>query len=368
LSIKEIIKGLTKYRLSLEIALALGLGSFFLNYHNLYSINSINTPYILSSIAQGLASLMALLFVIIFFLCQSTGRVSILSQILNPDGYILLGTFFVSILFPLVVMRIDYIGSLVDVSIGLATLCFVMLFPFINTMNNKIKEFGIRNYLVEIDGLRADSHKRRFNEIFEDLKRIPAKEIVNLQSISSIDFFIEKFRNFTQFLIDSEKREECIKMLSRIIAQAYIIRNSEDIVLSSLKIIYGDRLNGYWERGGLDGFVLPVTGMSAFLDELHANKKLSKEIRLEIAKTIMKPAFLIYGRIDSGKEKDHYYMKKYEAILNLIKDTYRKRQLEWKDIEEGLEPVYAEGIEAERKKKFKDFLKKELKKKRERIG
>ncbi len=361
MSIKEIIKGLKKYRISLAIAFALGLVSWIVSYHNIYHEY---TPYILSSIAQGLASLMALLFVIIFFLCQSTGRVSILSQILNPDGYILLGVFLISILFPLIVMKISNVGILVDVSVGLATLCFVMLFPFINTINSKVKDFGIRNYLVEIDGLRSDYHKRRFNEIFEDLKRIPAQEIVNLQSISSIEFFISKFRDFTQFLIDSGKREECIKMLSRTIAQAYIIKNSEDIVLLSLKIIYRDRLNGFWERGSLDGFVLPVVGMSVFLDELYTNKEISKEIRLEIAKIIMNPAFLIYGRIDDGKENQFDYKKKYESILDLIKDTYRKGQLEWKDIEEGLEPVYATGIEAERKKKFKDFLKKELKNKR----
>jgi hypothetical protein len=362
LNLKEIANGLTKYRLSLEIAFASGLGSFALNYHNLYLINSMNTPYVLSSIAQGLASLMALLFVIVFFLCQSTGSVSILSQILNPDGYIFLGVFLLSILFPLFALRIVYIEVLADISIGLATLCFFMLFPFINTVNSKVKDSGIRNYLVEIDGLKPDYHKRRFSEIFEDLKGIPTQEIVNLLTVSSIEFFINKFRNFTQFLIDSEKRKDCIRMLSQIIAQAYIIKDSEDIVLLSLDIIYGNRFNS-WKRGSLEGFVLPIVGMSVFFDELHGKKNLSKEIKLEVAKRIIKTAFLIYCKIDDKKENQFDYKRKFESVLNLIKQTHKKGHLSWKDMEEGLELVDAEGIEAERKKKFKTFLKKELKNK-----
>jgi len=108
-------------------------------------VNNINANYILSSITQGLAALVALLFVIFFFLCQSTGRVSMLSQVLKPDGYFLLSIFMISIMLPLIIIKIGYTIFLVNLSISMCFFCLLSLFPFVIVVNEITKGYGISN-------------------------------------------------------------------------------------------------------------------------------------------------------------------------------------------------------------------------------
>jgi len=193
--IKKILsyrKDLIKYRWSFVIALALWLVSWALSHYNIYHAY---TPYILSSIAQGLASLMALLFVIIFFLCQSTRRASILSKILKPDGFFLLGIYVLSIMISLLLLQTSP-KNLLELKIAsiifLSGFCLLALFPFVEFINKKIKELGIHDIIADLAILNFPEQNFKYGEAIDELYKIGPQDICSLCSDIIVETLIKE--------------------------------------------------------------------------------------------------------------------------------------------------------------------------------
>jgi len=269
-------------------------------------VSNTNANYILSSITQGLASLVALLFVIIFFLCQSTGRVSMLSQVLKPDGYFLLGIFVVSIIFPLIILKVGYTHFLINLSISMCAFCLTSLFPFIISVNEITKKFGIRNILANLEINK--STKNKYIELIDDLLDITPKEILNLESDSTVTLLIDEIDSaIRRNLISADKKEVVMTMLSQIGNLCLKERNIECFDMVKEKV--GTYLKANCPKTGIDHYGnkreelcnLYLRGLSELLSCVKSNEECYREIRLSISEILMDPLLLIFDYLENGK-------------------------------------------------------------------
>ncbi len=135
--------------------------------------------YILSSITQGLASLFALLFVIVFFICQSTGRFSTLPHIIKePLVQILLYLFVFTIILPLVIIKIGSTHMLINFAIFFASLCLSYVIALIFYAKEKVIDFGFSNILNKLGSLKFPEDNNKLYNFTEEIKDIGVKYLV----------------------------------------------------------------------------------------------------------------------------------------------------------------------------------------------
>jgi len=327
------------------------------------SVDANNANYILSSISQGFASLLALLFVIIFFLCQSTERVSMLEQILKPDGYLLLFIFIVTIIFPLIVLKIGVNDVLICVAIILAAFCLLALYPFLRSVNNSIKELGIISSISKIPSLNKEyRNKLGTQKILDDLVVFSAQKIVEVSPDEIISIFIDvlgyRIRDDFYPIL---KRKEYVTMLSELSSFSFILKDNKRIIKKAIQPHYGYLLEHNWRENQKEPnilFELSLEGIFELLVKLNENNKIDTEINLLIAKSLVEPAFhlkeQLYDRSNLG------YEKKSQLIESKIEEIYEANYLDWEDLNGGLDAIYAVDEAAVKKERFREELKSHL--------
>lgn len=347
------MSGLKRYSWSFGIALIVFL---ILQFAFKSAVSTTNANYILSSITQGLASLVALLFVIIFFLCQSTGRVSMLSQVLKPDGYFLLGIFVISIIFPLIIMKIGYtkyLNILVNISISLATFCLFSLFPFINSVKQAMKNFGITHNLSKLPTLNIEyQHKLKAEEIIDDLLVFEPKEIVESTPDKIVHILVQilggKIKDEFYTL---SKRRAYMKMIAQIGSLSFIMTNKKEQQEKVQKFIFDTLNNNYYPTPTIrekskELFRLSLFGISIILSNLKKHKKCTEDVRSLFAKSLTQTLLLIFSLLKNGKEGDKDVIENKKILEEKILIFIEKKQIYKKDYEmevEGL--IAAEGLE-----------------------
>lgn len=337
---KEIFKKLFKYLLPLGLALILSLISWVLSYNN---ISKINTPYILSSIAQGFASLMALLFVIIFFLCQSTNRVSMLDQILKPDGYFLLGVFILTVLFPLFILKTVPNEFLIDFSIFLALFCLISLFPFVGSINRNFKRFGIINILSEMINLKHQQNKIRYQEVFEDLMEISSEQIVRLESNEIVYSLVQELGNAVSKIEGFHHKRNALRKASDLAIFSLIVYDNEEPLEYLLSNIIHNRINSAYLRGDIEFLNIILNIFNDLLVGMEKHKKnISKSSRDYTKETAIKDLIEYSMRLyKNQKEKDDNSMKKrLDLFEEKIIFLHNKDIFEIEDILEIIDKIY----------------------------
>jgi len=348
-----------KYIWPLLISMVLGI--FVYLFPNSVEPNSEN--YILSSIAQGFSSLLALLFVIMFFLYQSTERVSMLEQILKPDGYLLLSIFIITILLPLIVLKIGINDILVCISITIAAFCLFALYTFLRSVNKSIKELGIISNISKIPSLNVDyRNKLETQKIIDDLLVFSSREIVEISPDEVISIFVDVLGGRMQDdFYPIFKRKEYMTMLSELSSFSFILKDNKKIIKKAIVNHYGYLLEHNWkdsqkERDVLFG--LSLEGIFKILSELNKYNKTETKIKSLISISLVKTAFLIKKQIYDGKNGG--LGKKSELIELKIEEIYKYNYLKWEDLNAGIDGVTATEEAAERKEIFREELKKRL--------
>ncbi len=348
-----------KYIWPLLIAIIVGGIVYFLPT----TVDINNRKYILSSIAQGFASLFALLFVIMFFLCQSTDRVSMLEQILKPDGYLLLSVFVVTILFPLVVLKIGIYDILISISITVAALCLFALYPFLKSVNNSLKQLGVISNISKIPSLNVDYRKKlETQKILDDLLVFSAKEIVEVSPDEIISIFADMLSSgIREEFYTIHVRREYVTMLSELSVFSFILRDNKKIIIKVIERHFGYMLEHNWRENlieAIDLFKLSIEGILEILIKLNENSKIDLEINLLIAKSLVEPAFHIKEQIYD--KSNTVYEKKSQLIESKIKEIYKAGYLKWNELNEGINRVSARDKAADKKERFREELKERL--------
>jgi len=323
-----------------------------------------NANYILSSISQGLASLIALLFVIVFFLCQSTGRVSILKQILKPDGYFLLFVFILSIIFPLIILRYGIKELLVNISISMAFLCLALLFPFIISVNKIMINFGIQNIIAEIGSLRFPLDSKKYRLLIDDLNAIGIREVIKLklhgdlvvsELIEELERAIENLEGFA---------DKCLSfaMLANIGIYSLTEEGGSKGHFNHVKqIVNYTLLNNCTKinKKGRELFRISLTEISQILSKLKLNEKLDKNIRLDFSEILIESSFKIFKKIENLKniknkraEKELNVLKNNQKQLEEVILSYLRREIIFN---KDFELVYNKKFTSDRSKKDEEF-------------
>jgi len=347
LSIKEIFKGLKKYRLSLAIAFALGLGSFALNYHNFYVINSINTPYILSSIAQGLASLMALLFVIIFFLCQSTRRASILSRILKPDGYFLLCIYILSIMVSLLLLQTSP-KNLLEVKIAsmifLSGFCLLALFPFVEFINKMVKELGIHDIIADLATLNFPEQNFKFGESIDDLDKIGPQDICSLCSDTIVETLVkELFKILNKNLSANEISIIALQKSVKLMISISEINGQQECTNITFKIVHdkiGYLIQEYAEDvvpGVQDFWDWLVKEILRILTDYHWSKECLIFLKDHYIRVFIKIPYMNKVFLKKNEKQHNTLSANKDKIKDAIMKLLKEKIISKKDIEKILE-------------------------------
>lgn len=102
------------------------------------------TPLVLSSISTGLAAILALIFAIIILSIQITQKYTAIDVFFNRITVILMLIFSITIILPLLMLEIGYYFP--KIMISLFIFCIFSLYPFLKSINLKLKyEVGIQN-------------------------------------------------------------------------------------------------------------------------------------------------------------------------------------------------------------------------------
>lgn len=303
-NIIKFLRRFKKYILPFIISLIL---FFVLHFIFTDFVGRTNSNYILSSITQGLASLVALLFVIIFFLCQSTGRVSMLSQVLKPDGYLLLGTFVVSIIFPLIILKVGYTHFLINLSISMCAFCLASLFPFIISVNETTKKFGICNIIVKLESTELPRDNIKYGELIDDLKNIDAKQIIKLTSHELIGALIKILNGAIKSEISFINQVFSMRILASIGTFSMIEKEGRTGHFYDVKQIISELL---FENCSITKdkskqlFARALAGISNVLFKLKLHEKLDSDIRLYFAEVLMDSSFEIFNKLKDIRERE----------------------------------------------------------------
>lgn len=322
-----------------------------------YNFELNNARYILSSIAQGLASLLALLFVIIFFLCQTIKRISILSRILNPDGYILLTSFIVSIMLPLLMLKMEIYGIWIEISIALVLFCLLSLIPLTNRVNLILKQFGISNTIFELMTLEFPQDNIRYMELMNDLMEVGIQDIVKLEPQFVLDPFIEFLENnILNGKIPFSYKGAPMHILSEIAISSIFLKEEKEYFYKVIK----DKINELIFRYENEEYLsLGLTALSQLLSNLKFKKLLTEEICIENATTLIRPLFNLYHK--AYTEPESLYKERLKKVENVMVALLRREILSIKNIEESL-PRYSQAYKKEGLETWKEPFEKYIKK------
>jgi len=326
-------------------------------------VDTNNRKYILSSIAQGFSSLFALLFVIMFFLCQSTDRVSMLEQVLKPDGYLLLSIFVVTILFPLIVLKIGINDILVSISIAVAAFCLFALYPFLKSVNNSLKKLGVISNISKIPSLNVDYRRKlETQKILDDLLVFSAQEIVEVSPDEITSIFADMLSSgIREKFYTINVRKKYVAMLSGLSSFSSILKDNNRIIEKVLKYHYGYMLEHNWRENQKESnllFELSLEGIFKMLVKLSEKKKINSEINLLIAKSLVEPAFHLKEQLYDRSNLS--YEKKSQLIESKIEEIYKVGYFKWEELNEGINRVSARDKAADKKERFREELKERL--------
>lgn len=322
---REIIKFLRKYMkyiwpfipsLILFVILQFTLKSY---------ISNNNANYILSSITQGLASLVALLFVIMFFLCQSTGKVSMLSLILKDSGYFLLSIFIISIMLPLITIKIGYTVFLVDLSISMCFFCLLSLFPFVSVVNEITKGYGISEIIAELEGVELPKDNIKYRGFIDDLRKVGPEDIIKLVPHESIDSLIKILNRSINSKTNFINEVFSMRMLANIGMASLIEGGSKGHFYDVIQIIDEILFENcsITKNKSKQLFARSLAGVSQILSKLKLHKKLDKDIRLYFAEVLMNSSFEIFNKLKNIREQERGSS---EVLVNRIIFTLKENQ------------------------------------------
>lgn len=319
-----------------------------------------NIKYILSSIAQGLASLFALLFVIIFFLCQSTKRVSILSQFLKPDGFILLGFFTFSIILPLIIMRINYYNFLVDLSISVALFCLLSLIPFIMKIRATLEQFGISNIVAELNNINFSKEKIRYGELIDDLQKIGGKRILSLGPNIVVDSLIRTIEDiFLESALTLQDKIYAMIILSELAAYSLILYRINRYIHDNIK----DKIFVLLSFIDNEEFLkLGYFGIVKILSIIKSEKLLSSEVRLHYSGLIIMSLFKVFKKRETIEKKQRgvrHLLLLQENIEIAVITILQKGLLYSEDLKEALNKHWESLINNAKEKwrgKFDEYI------------
>ena len=130
------------------VTIAVGLILYYL-YPN---TDPENARYILSAISQGLAAILALVFTITLVVAQMTRRYTAMDKIIfRRETIFLMIVFGIGIVTPLLVLKFEFLGHGLNLSIAFAFFCVFSLIPFLKGVNWVLKyEFGVNAIYKEI--------------------------------------------------------------------------------------------------------------------------------------------------------------------------------------------------------------------------
>jgi len=162
-------------------------------------LNLLNLPiddkanyYILSSISQGLAALLALVFTAILIIVQVFRRFRAWKIVVSPQNKSVIICYCISIILPLIFLRIGVTTLMVNTSISLAILCVSILFPFImsfgQVMTGPIVLAELEQNIIDVIDKKARGPVISYVSDFKDiwLLKINKKDCVSLDEIWDI--------------------------------------------------------------------------------------------------------------------------------------------------------------------------------------
>ena len=279
------------------------------------SFNITNANYILSSIAQGLASLVALLFVIIFFICQATNKISIFSHLLNPDGFFLLGLFVISILFPIIAIKISHNNNLVSISISLCSFCLYSLFPFIVFVKNTLVKFGIPELIANLGILQFPQDNFKYAEFIFEIARINPKVIVKLEPEMLIYSLIEILEKSIKSETNFPNKASSMGLLAQIGVFALIEKSYKRTFNDVKQMISKGLEENIYPLGSIEILRLSCGGMSTILSELKLHKKLDIETRQFFANVLIRSLIVLFNQMKDQKIEFNK-LKRAQGILH----------------------------------------------------
>ncbi len=352
----EYVQKFTKYLPCLFLSILLwAMLNFVLKNMLLLSIDA---NYILSSIAQGLASVIALLFVIIFFICQVTNRISMFWRLLNPDGFMLLSIFMITIIISLIGIKMGSDSFIVNLSIAMAAFCLFSLIPFVITVRNLSTIYWIRHKIAELNFPKHPLNVKMCEEFLDELSSIGAKEIVGLE----IENNIYSILNFITRTLYSETNFSNKVIAMELVVELGVYAMTKKGYVGLLKYTV-DKVGAFFSDNTIPispqrkvGFQIACGGISTILSRLKLKGRLDDETMKFFAKKIIIALIALFNKLKvagNGKTKEN--QKKLEEIVK----AYIRRDLIFvKDFEISLnEAIGQTEIAKEVKEEFKTYLK-----------
>jgi hypothetical protein len=330
-------------------------------------LSNLRGEYILSSITQGFASLLALVFVIVFFICQSTGRFSTLSQILNPIGNLLIITFIGVILFPLIALKFTesiYFNILINISISSAFLCFFLLWIFVIEINVKLRHYGIRYILPKLKRLKLPEEKEKYMELITDVKEIGPQAIFEFYS-GSPTLFILDLSHLMREQDDSDILDITLQVLSDILFYAGKKGKLDEIIplyKNNIDLLLFENLSG---EKPMERFLIGINLEYKVLSLIKAHKDKYKEDMIDSAKNIL---FLLFSLSTEKEGKSRLNRKisfdfdfRYRTVEDHIVNTVKNNTITEEEYWEAYKEKFSSLDETE-PVGFKSYLKKLFKK------
>jgi len=321
--LKRFIKYIIPFFISLVVFLVL---QFILSSN--YFIDDTNANYILSSIAQGLASLVALLFVIIFFICQAVNDPLVFSSLLNPDGFFLLSIYIVTILFSIINIQIDNFDFLLNICISMSAFSLLSLFPFILVVKNLTKKFWVRNAIANLGIPKFPQENFKYGEFLSKLSRIGARDIVKMQPEIIIQSIIELLETIFRSETDAPNKASSISLLADIGSFALIVKDYKGTFnLAKQKVASALEENAHPTNvKKKTDFGLSCSAIYTMLVSIKLHNKLDAETRLYFAKTLTRSLAVIFYQI-RRQGNDSNKLKETQKTLEGVALSYTRREL-----------------------------------------
>jgi len=157
------------------------------NYFNISA-----SYYILSSISQGLAALLALVFTASLIILQVFKRFSAWKLALSPENVYVVLIFCIGIILPLIILRMRITPFLVNLSISITVICVLTLLPFImnigKIMSSSIILSELEECIIDAVNKKARGRVASFVVDFRDIwiSKIDKKDYASIEEIWNI--------------------------------------------------------------------------------------------------------------------------------------------------------------------------------------
>jgi len=273
-----------------------------------------DSNYIFSSIAQGLASLIALVFVIVFFLCQITNRFSLLSEILLNAGYYLLSLFIFTIIFSLGMIKIGGNQISVNFCISLTLLALLYLFPFMNYIMKKLAGFGINARILEMIANEQVQRDKQMDYLLDDLLKFGYEEIVNQVPEETAKLLIRRLETKIKDKdILTDKKKDYLGILIKLGFLYFKKYNKKE----NFKIVINDTICNLIINNWRPGRSREIYNVA--LDSLYEALMITKKHKIEeydidliAAKFLLETLFLIFSKLE---REEHSLVTKNRELL-----------------------------------------------------